>query len=233
MGIKPTHSSKLNVILCYFTIIALSSREINASSYFCRNLDGKEVGRGSSLSQAQIAGVDSEGTIIFSGREIQVIEEVSQPAFTESEMPTVSDKGCAKETTLARPEELKYRPSVIDNRVFKPFSAPLKFGAPLPHSDDVVNRISSVPPLSHLADSLVLPRPPFDHYDYDVDGIVDLTVDRHLSKHLRPHQREGVIFLYKCVMGFNSKGKACVHQQKTTTMSIVHSFQENTLEPFW
>ena len=29
---------------------------------------------------------------------------------------------------------------------------------------------------------------------------VDVVVDPRLSKHLRPHQREGVIFLYECIM---------------------------------
>ncbi len=28
-------------------------------------------------------------------------------------------------------------------------------------------------------------------------------VDPLLCKHLRPHQREGVLFLYRCVMGFS------------------------------
>ncbi|EAW07317.1 DEAD/DEAH box helicase [Aspergillus clavatus NRRL 1] len=39
--------------------------------------------------------------------------------------------------------------------------------------------------------------------------IVDVVVDPILSKHLRPHQREGVQFLYECVMGmrsFNGEG---------------------------
>lgn len=31
--------------------------------------------------------------------------------------------------------------------------------------------------------------------------VVDVVVDPHLSRDLRPHQREGVIFLYECVMG--------------------------------
>ena len=33
--------------------------------------------------------------------------------------------------------------------------------------------------------------------------LVDVVVDPHLSRHLRPHQRDGVIFLYQCVMGFH------------------------------
>ena len=31
--------------------------------------------------------------------------------------------------------------------------------------------------------------------------LVDVVVDPHLSIHLRPHQREGVVFLYECVTG--------------------------------
>ena len=31
--------------------------------------------------------------------------------------------------------------------------------------------------------------------------LVDVVVDPRLVRHLRPHQREGVLFLYQCVMG--------------------------------
>ena len=31
--------------------------------------------------------------------------------------------------------------------------------------------------------------------------VVDVVVDPHVAYHLRPHQREGVVFLYQCVMG--------------------------------
>lgn len=30
---------------------------------------------------------------------------------------------------------------------------------------------------------------------------MDVVVDPYISQHLRPHQREGVEFLYKCIMG--------------------------------
>ena len=38
---------------------------------------------------------------------------------------------------------------------------------------------------------------------YNQEGLqlVDVVVDPHLSVHLRPHQREGVVFLYECVSG--------------------------------
>lgn len=34
--------------------------------------------------------------------------------------------------------------------------------------------------------------------------IVDVVVDPYLASKLRPHQREGVIFLYECVMGMRA-----------------------------
>ena len=34
--------------------------------------------------------------------------------------------------------------------------------------------------------------------------LVDVVVDPYLSIHLRPHQREGVKFLYECVMGYRN-----------------------------
>ena len=34
--------------------------------------------------------------------------------------------------------------------------------------------------------------------------IVDVVVDPLLSRNLRPHQRDGVVFLYECLMGFKT-----------------------------
>lgn len=36
--------------------------------------------------------------------------------------------------------------------------------------------------------------------------VLDVVVDPYLAYHLRPHQREGVTFLYECVMGFRNYG---------------------------
>src|SRR5690242_1608984 len=40
--------------------------------------------------------------------------------------------------------------------------------------------------------------------------VVDVVVDPVLSKHLREHQREGVKFLYECVMGMRSEGEGAI-----------------------
>ena len=53
-------------------------------------------------------------------------------------------------------------------------------------------------------------------HNRDAAQVVDVVLDSRLSYHLRPHQREGVLFLYECVMGlrdFNGQGAilASVH----------------------
>ncbi|KAK9475090.1 SNF2 family N-terminal domain-containing protein [Dipodascopsis tothii] len=48
--------------------------------------------------------------------------------------------------------------------------------------------------------ALVMPRPAIT----SGREVVDVVVDPYLARHLRPHQREGVTFLYECVMGMKS-----------------------------
>jgi DNA repair and recombination protein RAD54B len=45
-------------------------------------------------------------------------------------------------------------------------------------------------------------RPPEDHGKESLQSVVDVVVDPIISKFLRPHQREGVSFLYDCMMGY-------------------------------
>jgi len=49
-----------------------------------------------------------------------------------------------------------------------------------------------------------MPRPSTNHqWACNKAGlpVVDVVVDPYLTANLRPHQREGVLFLYECVMG--------------------------------
>ncbi|KAH3661766.1 hypothetical protein OGAPHI_005944 [Ogataea philodendri] len=48
--------------------------------------------------------------------------------------------------------------------------------------------------------ALVMPRPP----NCDPESVRDVVVDPILVEKLRPHQRNGVTFLYECLMGFRS-----------------------------
>jgi DNA repair and recombination protein RAD54B len=55
--------------------------------------------------------------------------------------------------------------------------------------------------------ALVLPEPPYEHqwkYNTTKAPIREVKVCCSLAKHLRPHQREGVKFMYECVMGYRN-----------------------------
>ncbi|KAE8288776.1 DNA repair and recombination protein RAD54B [Larimichthys crocea] len=55
--------------------------------------------------------------------------------------------------------------------------------------------------------ALVMPRPSPNHqWSNNKLGlpVVDVVVDPYLTTHLRPHQRDGLLFLYECVMGMRA-----------------------------
>ncbi|CAB1334667.1 unnamed protein product, partial [Coregonus sp. 'balchen'] len=55
--------------------------------------------------------------------------------------------------------------------------------------------------------ALVMPRPSTNHqWAYNKAGLplVDVVVDPYLTANLRPHQRDGLLFLYECVMGMRA-----------------------------
>ncbi|XP_061572766.1 DNA repair and recombination protein RAD54B isoform X2 [Cololabis saira] len=59
-------------------------------------------------------------------------------------------------------------------------------------------------------DALVMPRPSPNHQWLNNRSglpVVDVVVDPHLTTHLRPHQRDGLLFLYECVMGMRAVGR--------------------------
>ncbi|KAF8332093.1 SNF2 family N-terminal domain-containing protein [Cantharellus anzutake] len=63
-------------------------------------------------------------------------------------------------------------------------------------------------------DALVMPRPDKDHekkYNKKGAEVVPVVVDPIIAKKLRPHQREGVIFMYESVMGMRKHdGLGCI-----------------------
>ncbi|XP_067645895.1 DNA repair and recombination protein RAD54B-like [Eurosta solidaginis] len=72
-------------------------------------------------------------------------------------------------------------------------------------------KIESSPATKEL---FLLPAPPPEHIaalDADSPPIKPVAVSHKLALHLRPHQRDGVAFLYKCIMGFvNPQYTGCI-----------------------
>eukprot|EP00069_Balaena_mysticetus_P010353 bmy_20620T0 len=62
----------------------------------------------------------------------------------------------------------------------------------------------------YAPNSLVMLQPDNNHqwmFNKSCFPVVDVVIDPHLVFHLRPHQKEGIIFLYECVMGMRVNGR--------------------------
>jgi DNA repair and recombination protein RAD54B len=99
------------------------------------------------------------------------------------------------------------RPRVADA---KTKATQLQFKTPLLNSTVVPKTNSSTPQPRHdptLPNALVMKRPTVVPKGKQ---IVDVVVDPLISKSLRDHQREGVQFLYECVMGMRCEGEGAI-----------------------
>jgi DNA repair and recombination protein RAD54B len=188
---------------------------------------GKEMGRGACNRPLVLGSALSIG-----GKEIEidgVIEKadylagrmfLGPAAAAPKEQPKRAESGYkAPAATKAKPKKAggmfgnaiaafedkgdvpEYKPSASRKQQFK---TPLLSNTVLPQ------RNSSIPQPRHdptLPNALVMKRPKSAPKGKQ---IVDVVVDPVLSKHLREHQREGVKFLYECVMGMRCEGEGAI-----------------------
>ncbi len=199
-----------------------------------KTLEGREVARGSGMATAALQELACGGTISFGGKEIEVLEEVSEETFRSAGKGTgnsssqeqrqenveVCKRFCyvfqRKVQHLAhvlcppQPPSVRFhRPDVINKAVFKPFSMRSKFGENVVSAASGSGQSKQLEPVfdPQRPDALVFPRPPFHLMGDAKDAvIVDVVADPYLSSKLRPHQRRGVEFLYRCVLGFGDDG---------------------------
>ncbi|KAF1833085.1 hypothetical protein BDW02DRAFT_397491 [Decorospora gaudefroyi] len=94
-----------------------------------------------------------------------------------------------------------YTPSAQRKQQFK---APLLSTTVMPQRNPAIPQARHDP---HAPNALVMTRPKACPKGKHV---VDVVVDPVLSKHLRDHQREGVQFLYECVMGMRCEGEGAI-----------------------
>jgi DNA repair and recombination protein RAD54B len=188
---------------------------------------GKELGRGA-CTRPLLAG----SALSLGGKELEIDsvikkdEYMSGRAFlgTAAKPPSAPPKRiepgykppvAAKDASTARNKSTRTPSngtgdddSLVMDR--KPATAGTMFKTPLLLSTVVPKTSSSAPQPRHDPDqpnALIMKRP-----DSCPKGkqIVDVVVDPVLSKHLRDHQREGVQFLYECVMGMRCEGEGAI-----------------------
>ena len=187
----------------------------------------KEIARGSGLQMSKLEELASGGQISFGGKDVEVMEELSRANFENAAAEAADNASAgaghdgegadAADPGVCSPSLSTLKNKVISKTVFKPFSAPARFGVTPMMNSSARGDLNPRPMFNvNRPDALVLPRPPFhthttrsgapDASSSSVSVMTDVVVDPHLSRHLRPHQAAGLVFLYRCVMGFNEGG---------------------------
>jgi DNA repair and recombination protein RAD54B len=131
----------------------------------------------------------------------RVEPEYKPPPTNKAKPKSGKAKGGMFGTAVAAFDDQEVKPSASRNKIFK---TPLLSNTVLPQGK------SSIPQPRHdptLPNALVMKRLATCPKGKQ---IVDVVVDPVLSKHLRGHQREGVKFLYECVMGMRCEGEGAI-----------------------
>jgi DNA repair and recombination protein RAD54B len=161
-----------------------------------KDSNGKELARGSNgLTISALNDLDAGSSISFSGKDIEISEEMTGEAFAAATRKRTSGNLSRDEDEASVATALSKPPSTTSLPASKPFVAPARFGAKF--TAPVCRPIGSF--FANSPDALLMPRP-------EGEGVVDVVIDPHLSRKLRPHQEDGVRFLYKCVLGLHSVG---------------------------
>jgi len=166
-----------------------------------KDLEGKEIAKGAGYKSSELESLQEGNTLCIGGKEIEVMSSLNAEDYLSGkcfQQPAVSSAPVFNKL---------FRQPSKQTGLHKPFVCNVK--------RDVTTETRKAVTPRHDVNSpgaLVMPRPNASHQlEHNRGGldIIDVVVDPHLSQHLRPHQREGVVFLYECVMGlrnFNGSG---------------------------
>ncbi|XP_028396792.1 DNA repair and recombination protein RAD54B-like [Dendronephthya gigantea] len=165
-----------------------------------QDTEGKEIGRARGYKADELAKFTEGQTLLIGGKEVEITGELQKDVYLSGRC---FQQGSEAKTTP--PKNYSFTKSVVP----KPFLNPQKAGS-TPGNQELssLNKRKITPRFDPLAPgALVMPRPSashqFENNKKDL-SVIDVVVDPYISKILRPHQREGVTFLYECVMGLRS-----------------------------
>ncbi|KAF2347988.1 hypothetical protein FHG87_021255 [Trinorchestia longiramus] len=163
---------------------------VRTRSVLLKDMEGKVIGQSSGYKMADLTILEDGNTLPVGGKEVEIqgiipeAEYSSGRCFLSATSATVS---AVTTPPLPRP---------------KPFKLPTRGSAK--SAPTTTHKPCNDQPLyaGHYTHSLLFPRPTArQQLGESSRNVVDVVLDPHLSSKLRPHQREGVIFLYRCVMG--------------------------------
>ncbi|KAM3873330.1 DNA repair and recombination protein RAD54B [Diretmus argenteus] len=166
-----------------------------------KDLEGKDIGKGSGYKVSELAALCEGETLMIGGKEVEVMGVVSAEDFARGR--------CFQEVQVEKEVPCTNSAPPSSRRVaFKPFCRPTLVGRAEPPQAKPQQEQSCKPLYNPLAPgALVMPRPSSTHqWSCNKSGhpVVDVVVDPYLTTHFRPHQRDGLLFLYECVMGMRA-----------------------------
>ncbi|KAG7470061.1 hypothetical protein MATL_G00135250 [Megalops atlanticus] len=168
-------------------------------SVVLKDMEGRDIGRGTGYKSSELENLAEGQTLMVGGKEIEVMGTISAEDFSSGRCFQEASAG-AETAPAAVP---------IRRPVSKPFCRPSLKGVAesqrAPEGPVCTPRHDPQAP-----GALVMPRPSENHqWVFNKSGlpVVDVVVDPYLTAHLRPHQREGVVFLYECIMGMRTASR--------------------------
>lgn len=178
--------------------------EVDGKQATLKDADGTVVG----TSVHKWTSIESGSELIVGSNEIQVVDHISGPAIISQEVVNEQSKENAADAEVEHPSKRKktshlavFKPNLVLTTVPSTAKKSITQG-----QKKLTCNIEYEP--------LVLPRPPHWHQAmFNVFGtpIKDVTVMGSLARELRPHQREGVQFMYTCLMGFQKIDDVAYH----------------------
>ncbi|XP_036914635.1 DNA repair and recombination protein RAD54B [Sturnira hondurensis] len=171
---------------------------VKGNSFTLKDLEGKDIGRGTGYKFKELEKIEEGHAMMIGGKEIEVTGVIPPDEFSSGRCfqlgggsPAISSSSQAAKKSFSNPLKGVYKPGSKENRQNS-------FQNCKPRHDP------------HAPNSLVMPRPGSDHqwmFNKSRVPVVDVVTDPHLVYHLRPHQKEGIVFLYECVMGMRVNGR--------------------------
>ncbi|XP_069847179.1 DNA repair and recombination protein RAD54B isoform X2 [Dipodomys merriami] len=170
---------------------------VKGRSFSLKDLEGKDIGRGIGYKFRELENIEEGQTLTIGGKEIEIMGIITSDDFNSGRCfqlgggsTAISNSQPARKY-LSKPFKSVCEPSAKENRQYD-------FQSCKPRHDP------------NTPNSLVMPRPDKNHqwmFNKNCSPLVDVVVDPHLVYCLRPHQKEGIIFLYECVMGMRMNGR--------------------------
>ncbi|XP_074172338.1 DNA repair and recombination protein RAD54B isoform X2 [Rhinolophus sinicus] len=157
---------------------------VKGKSFILKDLEGKDIGKGTGYKFKELEKIEEGQTMMIGGKEIEVMGIISPDDFSSGKCfqlgggsPSTSHSFQVSKKCFSNPLKSVCKPSSKENRQSS-------FQNCKPRHD---------------------PYAPNNNHQWMFNRncfpIVDVVIDPHLVRHLRPHQKEGIMFLYECVMG--------------------------------